>query len=407
MRGKGEGALYRVPKDLTKPLRFWEAKIELKRGPNGERRRLPPIRSKSKALVIERLEQAKADLKKRGDLPTKNETVEHWMTLWIEHIAPKELAPATIRGYRTVINKHILPAIGHEKLDSITPAHIRRVHDAIIAKGLTSTYALNAHRVMSSCFATAERENRMSRNVAKITKAPRKSLLELEALTIEEAIHIVEVQAREENAELGARWVASLLTGGRRGEMIGLERDRIDFGDESTGRQGKLDLSWQLVRLKLTDTPGVPVVPTDFEYRHIVGGLYFTRPKSNTSWRVIPLVEPLRSILKRYVDATPPNAYGLVWAPNNYPLDPDQDSKAWHGVLKSAGITKYVRLHDVRHTTVDMLYEAGVPEDLIMEIVGHSTRAMSRSYKSRGNQKRLGEAMNQLSAPFISPSKSE
>ncbi len=55
----------------------------------------------------------------------------------------------------------------------------------------------------------------------------------------------------------------------------------------------------------------------------------------------------------------------------------------WPGILKAAGIDKHVRVHDIRHTTVDLLCAAGVPEDLIQEVVGHSSRAMSRAYKSK------------------------
>jgi integrase len=73
-------------------------------------------------------------------------------------------------------------------------------------------------------------------------------------------------------------------------------------------------------------------------------------------------------------------------------------------LLAESGITKNVRLHDVRHTTVDLLDLAGVPDDIIMEIVGHSTRQMTQQYKSRGNRERLTKAMQQLSALFTQPS---
>jgi hypothetical protein len=46
---------------------------------------------------------------------------------------------------------------------------------------------------------------------------------------------------------------------------------------------------------------------------------------------------------------------------------------------------------------VDLLYAAKVPEDLIMEIVGHSTRVVTRGYKSAGNLERREAAMRQLS----------
>ena len=67
-------------------------------------------------------------------------------------------------------------------------------------------------------------------------------------------------------------------------------------------------------------------------------------------------------------------------------------------MLKAAGIDKRVRLHDLRHTAVDLMYEAGVHETLIQEIVGHSNRAMTRAYKSRGNRPQLTAGMVQFSA---------
>ena len=182
------------------------------------------------------------------------------------------------------------------------------------------------------------------------------------------------------DGEMGARWATSLLTGARRGEAIGLERDRV--GDV-------LDLSWQLLRLKKTDTDGKPDVPADYEYRHLTGGLYFTRPKSSKSWRIIPLIDPLKSILEKHITNTPENEWGLVFTKNGRPISPDADTKAWRVALAAAGIEKNARLHDARHTAVDLLYAAGVPEELVMEIVGHSTRSTTRAYKSRVSVERL------------------
>jgi integrase len=192
-----------------------------------------------------------------------------------------------------------------------------------------------------------------------------------------------------------------LLTGARRGEVIGLERDRV--GDV-------LDLSWQLLRLKKTDTDGKPDVPADYEYRHLTGGLYLTRPKSSSSWRVIPLIDPLRSILEKHMASTPENEWGLVFTRTGTgrgakprPYGPDLAGKDWRRILAAAGINKDVRLHDGRHTTVDLLYAAGVPDDLIQEIVGHSTRTMTQQYKSLRNRERLTAAMEQFSALFTPP----
>jgi integrase len=390
VRGKGEGSVYKRDDGL------WCASVELPSATGKRRRKV--ISSKDKATVIRKLSAIQTQLRTHGDLPTADQTVEQWFTYWLEDLLPKEGRPNTVKGYRTVIQKYIIPTIGKVRLEQLTPAHIRRVHTAILqapkypkdpSRGtLSSTYALNAHRIMASSLTTAEREGRVTRNVAKLTAAPRKAAREVLALDLEEVIHVLEVVSRQTHAELGSRWATSLLTGARRGEVIGLERDRV--GDV-------IDLSWQLQRLKLTGVDGKPDVPADFEYRHLVGGLYLTRPKSAAGWRIVPLVEPLRGILQRYIAATPDNEFGLVWAPRGRPLDPDQDSAAWHDVLRDAEILKDVPLHGARHTTVDLLYLAGVPEDIIMEIVGHSTRSVTRGYKSQRNKTRLTDAMLQMS----------
>lgn len=372
-RGKGEGAIYQNAEGL------WTAVIELPMIEGKRRRKV--IRSKDKNTVIRKLTEMKSQLQERGDLPTESQTVAQWAKYWLENIAVKEVRPNTMSNYRTQFEKHINPVIGNVRLDKLTPAHIRRVTDKL-EENLSSTYALNAHRVMSTSFTTAEREGRISRNPAKLTKAPRKARAQLEVLTTAEAASLIRQFGETPEAFL---WAAFILTGARRGELLGLEWDRVT--DE-------IELSWQLQRFPV----GELNVPNDYEYRHLTGGLYLTRPKSSAGWRVIPLVDPLKSILERWREIAPANPYGLVFATKNgTPLGPDNISRDWAKVLKDSGIAKNVRLHDLRHTTVDLLYEAGVPESIIMEIVGHSTRTVTRGYKSRGNRPQLTLAMQSMS----------
>lgn len=372
-RGKGEGAIYQNAEGL------WTAVVELPMIEGKRRRKV--IRSKDKNTVIRKLTEMKAQLQERGDLPTESQTVAQWAKYWLENIAVKEVRPNTMSNYRTQFEKHINPVIGNVRLDKLTPAHIRRVTDKL-EENFSSTYALNAHRVMSTCFTTAEREGRISRNPAKLTKAPRKARAQLEVLTTTEAASLIRQFGETPEAFL---WAAFILTGARRGELLGLEWDRVT--DE-------IELSWQLQRFPV----GELNVPNDYEFRHLTGGLYLTRPKSSAGWRVIPLVDPLKSILERWRVIAPANEFGLVFASQNgTPLGPDNVSRDWAKTLKELGIEKTVRLHDLRHTTVDLLYEAGVPESIIMEIVGHSTRTVTRGYKSRGNRPQLTLAMQSMS----------
>jgi integrase len=221
--------------------------------------------------------------------------------------------------------------------------------------------------------------------------APRKSLKRLDALSVEEAKDVLKLVVKEfgktgEYDPRPARWATYLLTGARRGEILGLEIDRVT---------DVVELSWQLQRVANIET-----APSDYEYRHIARGMYWTRPKSSAGWRVIPLVEPLKSILETHLALMERNSYGLMFASNKgLPIDPDTETELWERALEISGITpKKVRLHDLRHTTVDLLYEANVPEDLITEIVGHSTRGVTRGYKSPANLQRRKDAMLQLSS---------
>lgn len=387
MRGKGEGAVYRVPADRSKPLQYWTGTIELP-SPDGNRRRVT-LRRKNKADLLTELDKQRAELKKRGDLPTKNQTVEQWFTYWFTQIATKKVRPNTLAGYKSVVFQHIIPAIGTVKLDKVTAAHIRRVHDRItVDQGLSSTYALLAHRTMAVSFKVAVKDGRIGRNPADLTDPPKKSSAAREALDITEALAVLEYVSRD--AVMGARWATALLTGARQGEVLGIELDRVT---------DVIDLSWQVQRLRLTAKTGVPDVPVDYEYRHLSGGLYLTRLK--TKPRVIPLVEPLKSILERHVAQQSPNVWGLLFTLNGKPIDPAKDGENWRAILSAVGIEKHVTIHDLRHTAVDLLYASGVSEDLITLIVGHSTVTMTRAYRTRTDIERLRAAMEQFSKQFI------
>lgn len=406
MRSKNEGSVYRVPKDPSQPLKFWAIAIELPKAHDGTRRRKVE-RSKDKSILLKRLRELQREKDKSGDLPTRDITVRDWMEQWFTTIAVKKIRPKTAMTYRSLIDNHINRVLGSIRLHKLTSDDVTRMADDITGKGLSHNTALQVHRILAVALRYAEQRGKVTRNVATLTDAPIRPATDLEVLTLEEGIEVLRTAKPD---RLFSLWTAVLLTGQRQGELLGLEIDRVT---------DKLDISWQLQRI--TWQHGCDphcgrkrghdcrarklVAPANWEHRHIVGGLWLSRPKSKAGWRVIPLVEPLMSVIRQHIEDTQdePNPFGLVWHTEaGMPIDPKDQSRMWHELLERAGVPD-VRLHDGRHTTVDLLYEAGVPEDLIPEIVGHSVRAQSRAYKTRGNQKRLTAAMLALSALFSQP----
>ena len=396
-RGKGEGSIYKQADGL------WAAAITLPPGPGGKQRR-KVVRRKSKADAVKMMRTYQKQLREHGDLATSSVTLEAWMTHWLDDIASQQIRPKSLAGYRSVVTQHIIPELGKVRLERLTAQHVRQVHKRIMGtpksrklRGiaaqdlppgtpmLSSTYALNAHNALSAALKVAHREGRIPINVCEMVDRPRTRVTEQKALDVRQAIQLLAHLSLRAD---GALWATYLLTGARRGEILGLEAERVT---------DQIDLSWQLQRIR-----DVSNVPADFEMRELGNGLYLTRPKSRAGWRIIPLVDPLKSILALHMAG---RREGLVFLNGGRPWDPDAASSAWKVLLTEAGLPDDVVLHGSRHTTIDLLYEAGVPEAVIMEIVGHTTRAVTRGYKSRGNRKQLEDAMLKMSR-LLEPGKS-
>ena len=393
-RGKGEGSIYKRAKDG-----MWCTSIELPPGLDGKRRRKVVCR-KDKAETIREMRKVQADLAKHGDLITSSTTTEKWLRHWLDNVAAKRLRPKTLAGHRTVMDNYLIPILGRKRLEKLTAQDIRELHDVMqstpkdpalrgeaVPAGtvmLSSTYALLAHNVLSAALKDALREGKISANPCELVDRPRVRITEQHALDVPQAIRLLQHLAARADRAL---WATFILTGARRGEVLGLEADRVT---------DVLDLSWQLQRI--TD---ITRAPADWEHRQIRGSLYLTRPKSRAGWRIIPLVAPLRSILRLHIGA---QTEGLVFTRDGEPWDPDGATKAWNDLLVEAGLPTDVVLHGARHTTVDLLYAAGVPEQVIMEIVGHTTRAVTRGYKTKGDRPQLTAAMENLSR-LLEPTK--
>ncbi|OCI30036.1 tyrosine-type recombinase/integrase [Oerskovia enterophila] len=384
MRGKGEGAIF-----YDEGRGLWTARFELPPDPRTGVRRRKTIRRKDKGDLIDARTKLLVDLDRAGDLPTSSPVLEKWVQIWLDKIAAPRLKPKSLAGYRSYMDQHVVPALGRYRLDQLSPSHIRRMHEAITDQGLSTTTALQAHRILAKCLTDAVREGKVSRNVATLVDAPRKAVTHQQSLTAEQAKIFLKHVA---NHPHGARWAVAMLTGLRQGEQLGMTREFLDLENEV------ITVAWALSRVvwehgcgprELSGWPcgmaragscrhrSAPI-PAGTEARQVHGGLWLLRPKSRAGWREVPMPPGLAQILRRHVETHAP-ADLVFTRDGGKPIDPAKDYHAWIALLDECGLPR-VKLHSARHTTATLLYEIGVPENTRMAILGHSSATTTAGY---------------------------
>lgn len=402
-RARGEGTCFPRGEDG-----LYVVQIELPRGPDGKRRKSKPQYASDKATAITKLQELKDDLAK-GIIQTSDRrlTVKAYLLGvsdddsdgWINTTAKTNLRPHAWKSYRSAIKTRIVPSIGGRRMWTLSVEDIEYMHQWILGATYTrgksteeqhySTRSVEeAHNVLSAALSDAVSKDKAPRNVCELTKKPPVLSEKHGALTSEQARSVL-LAALEAKDPMVTRWAAGLMLGGRQGEILGLEWDRIDLPLRA------LDLSWQLEWLPLK--PGADPEDPDrfdvrpgFEYRPIWRGAAWTRPKSSKSTRMIPIPEPLAAILTVLKKQAVPNPWGLVWvsqpkARTRYgkdvtPVSDLADREAWAAAQQRAGIEP-VAVHGMRGTTATLLLEAGVSDKVSQAIMGHSTVAMTRRYQ--------------------------
>jgi integrase len=336
------------------------------REPDGRQimRRLGPVRPRGTREGLTQT-QAEAELRRlmgeahptvaRGERRTLAEVAEG-------HLATKEnagLKRSTARGYRSVIEAHLIPFFGDRPVDRITEATIAACDKHLRESGLKPQTRRNILGLLVAILATAKKRGWVSENAASDYEKPRKSRsdtdVELPFLTLEEVERVLRAMPDDPLGQVeGALILAAAMTGMRRGELLGLRWKDVD---------------WTARKIRVVRT--------------YVGGKEDT-PKSDSSRRAVPLANRLAGELQRVYDASPykadddpvfthPSGTGL-------PLDGSAVSKAFKAALKHAGV-RSVRFHDLRHTFGTMMASSpNVSMRTLQGWLGHSDPATTAIY---------------------------
>ena len=99
-------------------------------------------------------------------------TVAAWLLHWHQTIAVRRLRPKTFEGYGQQIRNHLVPHLGHHRLDRLQPEHVEAAWRELEAEGLSPATVLMNHRILSRALKVAMQRGQVSRNVVTLVDAP-------------------------------------------------------------------------------------------------------------------------------------------------------------------------------------------------------------------------------------------
>ena len=354
----------------------WEIKFDLGRDPLTGRRITKYVTFRgTKRKAQEELTRL---LGQRNDgsyvEPTKM-TVAQYLNHWLEADIDRRVAARTAARYREIVEKNIIPKLGHVPVRKLTAVHIeafeaelqregwvkarakQKVKEGEEApiqekRGLSAQTALHIHRTLSQALGHAVRLGVLFKNPARQVKPPRPPSREIKILDKNEITTLLNAA---KGVGLYVPVLVAVTTGMRRGELLALRWSDID--------------------------PKAALLTVNQSLERIKGKFGFKSPKTKTSRRTITLpaitVQALRRHLKEQHEARLKlglgrDPRGLVFArPDGQPMDADTLTKAFRRLVASAKVTP-ITFHGLRHTHISHLLMEGFHAKVVSERAGHA-----------------------------------
>ncbi len=344
------------------------------------------------------LEKAKYEDKHSNVFVPADMTVDEWFEYWINHIVG-DLAPNTRRNYRERYKRNIQPVLGGMRLSDVKPLHCK-----MVLNNMDEDYAGSTIRQTFIAMGTLFKSALMNDLIAKhpmdgvrYTK-PIRAVNDIKFLTVEEQEKFLEAAKRSHNYN---QYALILQTGLRTGEMIGLTWDAIDFEKRTL------------------------TVNKTLEYRHKQGYWRAGPPKTQQSYRAIPLTNQAYEILKEieskkgerkeseslsqtleYIDRRTGQKKTLVmkdlvfinWRTGEPAKNSSYDTHLYN-LCDEANIKRFC-MHALRHTYATRAIESGMQPKLLQQLLGHASIKTTMDRYVHVTEDSLANAVKQFENHF-------
>ena len=310
----------------------------------------------------------------------------------------------TIVRYKELLER-INPAIGHLKLGELKPQHLNAFYEQLSQAGmnkatggkLSNKTIIEHHRLIRTILNQAEKEMLVQYNAASKATPPKITRKEAGFLEIDDIRNILHYLQQE---PLKHQVAMNLLifTGCRRGEIMGLKWNKIDFKNN------------------------LVTIDTNLLYSK-ERGIYEDTPKTEQSKRVINIPITVMELLKTYRKEynTKRLALGSYWhdtgfvfvQENGKPMHPDtltdycnKFTKKYNAIIQKenqkrpekakAKLIPHINPHAFRHSQASMLISSGLDIATVSKRLGHAKTSTTSDIYTHLLQKSDKKASNSL-----------
>jgi integrase len=274
------------------------------------------------------------------------------------------IARQTRKGYEGIIDVHVIPELGHERVSALTPDRLERYQLELHAMGLSDRTVVSIWQVLSMALKAA----RLGFNPCTAVDAPRiRSRKRTTRPTVEQVnAFLVHLQECPMCGPLHDVWRVAATTGLRRGELAGLAWEDIDLvkGRLTVSRSAGKDGEHFLKQPKsAVGARTIGLDPGTVQILSSLTGQRATLPKSSAF---------LKLIMGRDLVFRSPRTGGL--------LKPEQLSWHFKHQWQHAGLPPEVSLHGLRHSHGSALLLQGLPVTQVAARMGHDPRVLLSIY---------------------------
>lgn len=320
---------------------------------------LPEKGNKRKAEAeLARLRAEFEPPKEVGDL-SSDMLFADYLLEWLE-IAKGRLAVATYSSYAAMIKKPVGPYFRQRNLTlrELETRHLQMFYSEMLRKVKPNT-VIHYHAIIHSALKYAVKTDMLVQNVADKVDRPKKNSFQPVFLSAEEMQKMFEA-LRGTKLELPV--LVAAFYGFRRGEVLGLKWDAIDF------ERGTISV------IRTVTTITLDGKQTEIEQQSA---------KTKSSLRTLPLIGSFREYFLQVKEAQELNKQ-VCGNCYNYEYDgfvfvdelgermrANYLTSAFPKFLEDHGLRR-MRFHDLRHSCASLLLANGVPLKHIQEWLGHS-----------------------------------